>query len=191
MIKHDYFLRYGAVPQFAKDACTLPGYDGYLDKTRASRVTLVERRMTASRGETYGQALRHVLSALKLKRGALPLTANGFGSTADQVNMANALLASEKRAVTWQIADASGPVAVTHHVFFFHFPFQESTVAPTIPKLLTSLLRTHYFVLRLATPADAARRHGSHLLPQAMHCVVRFMPSWQFFLHARKLTKTR
>jgi hypothetical protein len=104
--KHDYFLRYGQVPAAATDATTVPGWDGYLDLTAASRAVLVAE-YEAHFGETTKQALGRVISVLSVKLVSLPLNVDGLGSTPEQVNMATALLASERATLIWQLADAN------------------------------------------------------------------------------------
>jgi hypothetical protein len=103
--KHEYLLRYGAVPPTSKDSSTLPGYDGYLDLTAASRVPLVMRYMVLY-SLTYLDALLAVMSDISQKQSVLPVVVNGLGSTTTQVDMAAALLASEKAVLAWQYADA-------------------------------------------------------------------------------------
>jgi hypothetical protein len=102
--KHEYLLRYGAVPPTSKDGCTLPGYDGYLDLKNESRTVLVQRYMLLY-SETYIDALARLLTDLMMKQASLPLWINGFGSAAAQVHMAAALLTSEKTVLAYHIAD--------------------------------------------------------------------------------------
>jgi hypothetical protein len=104
--KHEYFLRYGEVPAGATDATTVPGWTGYLDLTRPSRDVLVNL-WKAQYGETKKQALGRVISVLGVKQASMPVNVDGLGSTAEQVNMATALLASEKATLAWQLADAN------------------------------------------------------------------------------------
>jgi hypothetical protein len=104
--KHEYLLRYGAVPPTSKDACTVPGYDGYLDLTSGTRFVLVSY-WSSLYGETYRDALVRLISALNVKQASLPIVVDGLGSTPDQVNMAAAVLSSERTVIAWQLADAT------------------------------------------------------------------------------------
>jgi hypothetical protein len=108
--KHEFFLRYGAVPPNANDAATLPNFDGYLDYTSASRQVMVNR-WTGVFQESYKASLARAISALSQKLSNLPTVVNGLGATPDQVQMASILLNSERLVVTWQITDANAEYA--------------------------------------------------------------------------------
>ena len=108
--KHAYFLQYGAVPAASVDSATVPSWDGFLIKTRASRDDLVNLWMGRF-SETKKQVLQRLVSVLLVKQTSLPVNVNGLGSTPEQVNMATSLLTSEKSVIAWQIADCNAEYA--------------------------------------------------------------------------------
>jgi len=108
--KQEYFLRFGVTPAAAKEAVSIPGWDGWILKTTASRQEVVER-WAQWYGLSYKNALAKFITVLGVKYGNLPLSIDGLGSTSLQVAIAQDILTAERTVAVWQLSSANAEFA--------------------------------------------------------------------------------